>query len=677
MGNHSFKDGKKENNQKPKNEIIDEKEILPESESNKCPKLKNQKVLINKKEIPKINSELNDARFRKLKIKDTNFLNYKRKRCKTFYIKNSNFKKIDDIDINSTFDVEDNFKIKKCNNLKECEFKKYLNKIKEEEKMKNSDGFNIKKKNKFNNVEGDEIDKFKKTCNNDSINNKMSLNPNENNDKKDNINSNGIPIKKESNDISKNDLNENIIINDIYNNNSIPRDYTKMMLKNRNIIKEDEEEIDLEEYERLLNRRKMIRTKASIDINKCESIDLIPQYFSVLENANIFNLLLIMLNNISDINDYIANVFEETINNYDKENQNCLAFIVYYINKYLWRPNESYKVTKKDLSKRFKNFINIYSEVNCIDQNPNNYCYDRNNVELIFTFIFHKINGELTQNNFNKEHYSLLFHNFYGLMKYQIHYRFLYKLFYRITFNINEISHYYMKNINNMIDMNNSLNLLQCFDYNFLQNNRKIYTSYCNSCNLNGYQSMYNFIYDAPKILALILSNNDENCNLNLQDELNLDKYIKNSGNKIYLLISVLCQIRQSGKYICYCINQNDGRWYSYSEKKIEKVSKIDINTILPLVLFYQAKNTITFKYNKISLDTNKVYFEIKTSQFQIQKLIVNKDIIIKDVVKQTLKNLGLDKSIGRLSINGDIADENKKLSEYLQPINNAVLIIQ
>jgi hypothetical protein len=29
MGNHSFKDGKKENNQKPKNEIIDEKEILP------------------------------------------------------------------------------------------------------------------------------------------------------------------------------------------------------------------------------------------------------------------------------------------------------------------------------------------------------------------------------------------------------------------------------------------------------------------------------------------------------------------------------------------------------------------------------------------------------------------------------------------------------------------------
>ena len=685
MGNHSNKDGKKENNQKPKNEIINEKEIVPESEINKCLKLKNQKVLINKKEIPKINSEINDARLRKLKIKDTNFLNNKRKRCNTFNVKDPVFKKFDDTDINSTFDVEDNFKIKKCNNLKECEFEKYLNKIKEE-KVENSDGFNIKKKNKFNIIKKDKIDKFKKTCTNEnSINNKMSFNPNENNDKKDKINSNENPNKKESNDISKNDLNEKIVINDIYNNNIIPRDYTKIMLKNSNIIKDDEEEIDLEEYDRLLNRRKMIRTKASIYFNKCESNDLIPQYFSVLENANIFNLLLIMLNNISDVNDYIANVSEETINNYDKNNQNCLTFIIYYINKYLWRANEFYKVTKKNLLERYKNFINIYSEVICIDQNANNYCYYKNNVELIFTFIFHKINGELTQNNFNKEHNSILFHNFYGVMNYQIQCDYCqsricnYKSFNRITFNINEISNYYMKNLNNMIDMNNSLNLLQCFDYNFLQNNRKTFISFCNSCKSYGNQSMYNYIDDTPKILALILSNNDENCNINLQDELNLDKYIENSGYKKYLLISVLCQIRQSGKYICYSINQNDGHWYSYSDKKIDKVSKIDTNTILPLVLFYQAENTITFEYNKykISLDTNMVYFEIKTPQFGILKLLLNKDITIKNVVQKSLAKLNLDKSTGRLSINGDIADENKKLSEYLQPINNAVLIIQ
>jgi hypothetical protein len=111
MGNHSFNDGKKEKNQKPKNEIRNEKEILPESEINKCLKLKIQKVLINKKKIPKINSEVNDARLRKLIIKDTNFLNNKRKRCNTFNIKNSDFKKIYDI-INSIFDVEDNFKFK-------------------------------------------------------------------------------------------------------------------------------------------------------------------------------------------------------------------------------------------------------------------------------------------------------------------------------------------------------------------------------------------------------------------------------------------------------------------------------------------------------------------------------------------------------------------------------------
>ena len=71
------------------------------------------------------------------------------------------------------------------------------------------------------------------------------------------------------------------------------------------------------------------------------------------------------------------------------------------------------------------------------------------------------------------------------------------------------------------------------------------------------------------------------------------------------------------------------------------------------------------------------VYFEIKTPQFGILKLLLNKDITIKNVVQKSLAKLNLDKSTGRLSINGDIADENKKLSEYLQPINNAVLIIQ
>ena len=165
----------------------------------------------------------------------------------------------------------------------------------------------------------------------------------------------------------------------------------------------------------------------------------------------------------------------------------------------------------------------------------------------------------------------------------------IYIIHFRITLNINEISNYYMNNINNM---NNDLNLFQCFDYIFVQNNRRTFISYCNSCNLNGYKSTYHLIDDAPKILSLILLNNDENCNLNLQDELNLNKYIVNSGDKDsrYLLISVLCQIRKSGKYICYSINQNDGNWYSYSDERIDKVSKIDINTILPLVVFYQKK---------------------------------------------------------------------------------------
>ena len=441
----------------------------------------------------------------------------------------------------------------------------------------------------------------------------------------------------------------------------------------------------------------MTRSKTLLNfnnVNKSERRALFPQYFEVLKNANIFNLLLIMLNNISYIRDYIANVSEEKIINCNKNNQNSLIFIIYYFNKYLWRTNGFDKITKEDLLKRYTNFINIFSKSYCRDQNIDNYCYDKSNVELIFRFIFHTINGELSQNNFNKEKNSILLHNFYGIMKYQIqcdycqskicnyNYEFSYQSFYRIIFNINEINNYYLNNLNNMnniSNMDNSLNLSQCFDYIFIINNKRTFRSYCNSCNLYGYKSMYNLINDAPSILALILLNNDENCNLNIQNELNLNKYILNSGNKdkSYLLISALCQIKQSGKYICFSINRNDGIWYSYSDERIEKVAKIDTNTILPLVLFYQDKNTLAFNYNKISLDTNIIFLKIKTSQFPTVELLFNRNSTIKNVVKKVLSHFNLNEKKGRLLINGESADENELLSKYLQQSNDVTLMIK
>ena len=755
MGNNSTNVGKNQNKstlnsaktyKESKNEIRNEEENLPELEIKEWLKSKKPKVQTNKKNKPKANSKLNNTSLKKDGNKNKNIINTKRRRYKTCSIKDPDSNKINDLSqsLNENLDnnfikrndmenpesdsifndkggKENNFQLKKCNNMKESDFLKYLNKIKKE-KNQNYDDFNINKKSIFN-IKKDKIDEVKKNCNDEnSMINKISINPiipNKTNEQKDKINSNKalikeiekIDIKKESNDNSKNDLNElnqNISINEAYNNNNrerasnniaqIPDDdsddeniFKKILtLKNGDLLeKDDKEEEDFKDYDRLMNNWKMKRNRTSSKINKCGYINFIPQYFSVLKNSNIFNLLLIMLNNISDISDYISNVSEEIIINCDKNNKNCLTFIIYYFNKYLWRTNGFDKITENDLLNRYTNFIDIYSKSNCRDaQNSNNYCYDKNNIELIFRFIFHKINGELSQNNFNKEKYSVLFNNFYGKMKYQIqcdycqsricnyNYEYFYNSFYRITFNINEISNYYMNNIYNI---NNVLNLNQCFDYIFVQNNRRTFMFNCNSCNLNGYKSMYNLINDAPKILALILLNNDENCNLNLQDELNLNRYMVNSGDndKRYLLISVLCQIRQSGKYICYSINQNDGHWYSYSDERIEKVLKIDINTVLPLILFYQEKNTLTFKYNKISLDTNNIFLKIKNSQFPTVDLLFNKNSTIKNIVKKTLSQYNLKDKKGRLLINGEPANENELLSKYLQPSNNATLIIQ
>jgi hypothetical protein len=352
----------------------------------------------------------------------------------------------------------------------------------------------------------------------------------------------------------------------------------------------------------------------------------------------------------------------------------------------LWRASGFDKITEEDLLKRYTNFINIYLKHNCGEQN-------KNNVELIFTFIFHKINDELSKNNFNKEKNLILLQNFYGIMKYQIqcdycqsriynyNYEFSYISFYRITFNINEINNYYLNNMNNICNMDNSLNLSQCFDYIFIKKYRITSNpySYCNSCNLNGFKSMYILINDAPKILALILLNNDRNCNLIMQDELNLNKYMVNSSDKDrrYLLISVLCQIKQNGKYICYSINQNDGHWYSYSDERIEKVFKIDINTVLPLVLFYQKRNTLTFEYNKISLDTNMIFLKIKISQFSPVELLFKRNSTIKNVVDKILLHFELTEKKGRLLINGESTDEKELLSKYLQQSNDVTLIIK
>ena len=246
MGNNSTNVGKNQNklnrtksNKEPKNER-NEKDLLPELEIKEWLKLKKQKTQTNKKNKSKANSKLSNPSLKKDGNKNKNIINSKRRRYNTCNRKDPDFNKINGLsqslnesidnnnnninsndkekpDIDSIFNHKGGKQLKKCNNMKECDFLKYLNKIKEESKQ-NYDDFNISIRSIFN-IKKDKIDEIKKISKDENnINNNISINPNKTNEQKDKINSNESII----NDNSKNDLNElnqNININDAYNNN--------------------------------------------------------------------------------------------------------------------------------------------------------------------------------------------------------------------------------------------------------------------------------------------------------------------------------------------------------------------------------------------------------------------------------------------------------------------------
>ena len=462
--------------------------------------------------------------------------------------------------------------------------------------------------------------------------------------------------------------------------------------------------------------------------------DVLNPNLFIFENINIFNSLLIMMNNISLLNNYFSkDNTKNKIYNCDNNNQYCLGSILYYINQYMWNNKDKSKISIDSLSKKYSDFIDCYTKTNCNQSNLEKYCHDIHNLELIVNFIYKKINDELTSqshnknnnnnnnniisnrndtlsmflNEFMKYHKSFISDNFIGFyqnkkicvncenkkQRYSLtinnNCEYNYSFFSCINFNLDEIKNYftninknYMDNSNNIyycnfnsLQIHNDINLdlNNCFYYTFFKNNKK-YESYCNYCFLNTQQCEFSLIYSLPNILTIILSNY-EDCNFIIKDELDLKDYTINCVKEpIYYLISILCQISYSEKFIIYCINPNNGLWYSYTDNKIEIVQQMDINAI-PLVFIYQSKHTINYNYNTIQRDNNTMKLTVKFNNgISSINVIFNKYKTIKDVIQQisSIKNLGGTPI--KLLIGGKMVHEDETLLNITE--NGSVVLV-
>ena len=372
----------------------------------------------------------------------------------------------------------------------------------------------------------------------------------------------------------------------------------------------------------------------------------IPYYCQIFKKIDIFNSILIMLINNTNINKFFDSINIKTlIKDIDIKNKHCLSSLLYNLYRLVWYDKKSSDIS---LFKKYVDFNESFTNFN-YSKDYKQFCSDINNIEIIIKFIYNKINQEFTQENeiednnnyqnqdnplskfvdeFKKNNKSIISDNFMGFCQKQIicqdckrkscfsntNYQPVieYSFFSYINFDLNEVYNY-INNINNMNNMNNSdcenINLYNCF---LIKNNLSCSFKTCKLCFSNTANQLIS-LFSLPNVLTVILSNS-QNYNFILQNEINLKQFSNNAPEEgIYLLMSVLCQINynNNNKFICYCFNQKNSVWYSYMDGKISKVDRIDINAV-PFVLLYEIKKkTNIFEYKGI-IQEEKIKLNIK-----------------------------------------------------------------
>ena len=499
-----------------------------------------------------------------------------------------------------------------------------------------------------------------------------------------------------SNEINKNDKDEedgfdiNLKIN---NTNKFKKSFTN----NINI------EIEANQINEDENQISEIRKRRSYTFSNIILNPKIPKKVFLFNNPNIFDSILIILNNIIYINDYFAKTeskIEDYIKKCEQKKEQCLLGILYYINKYLWakRP-EDYKI-KNEMRIMYKSYMDNFVKEYCENSNPDIYLYDSNNIESIINFIFSKINSEITNenqdfvipefttpdqlfnnfmNNYIKTNKSVISVNFAGFYlkeetclncKEKHNNNFTPKReisdFNYILFDLRKYRELY--SINQRYTTNSFNSNLNIYDILKLENqNSKDF--FCEVCNNNSKKNIQKYFFSLPKVLTIILHNNEGN--FEIYDEINLSNYFH--VNNKYNLISILCKY-ENNTYITYCINHRDSNWYYYTSDEIvvHKVRYLDINAI-PYVLVYQNAGDMVFEYKKIKRK-NGYIFKFQNGLQQLTLYFEPKETV-KDAKKeiQRIYSMLINPV---LLFNSKILKNEEKLSDINFDVYNKFILV-
>ena len=227
------------------------------------------------------------------------------------------------------------------------------------------------------------------------------------------------------------------------------------------------------------------------------------------------------------------------------------------------------------------------------NNNNNNVIIDQRNRQIMFnTFA----------QNFISENQSIISDLFYGIncdiiqccnCKANIY---SYQNYFLIEFLLEGVNKF-----KNNINLNNSINIYDCFDYD-----RKVNLLYgenavtCNYCRQITNYKICTYLTTGPEILILLLNRGYEfgfNVKINFMEELDLSNYIelRNTGFK-YKLIGVVSHILENRKnehFIAYCKDPISQSWNKYDDDIVSEVQDKDfqsevINSSIPYILFYQ-----------------------------------------------------------------------------------------